>query len=150
MNFCSGKSSSSFGCAITTAALTKGRTHEIPCANKPGKAPFPSASCPAHTIATCSLPTHATRVTGTDPPLFWGTGGFQRGGRHHVREFKRMTEDLTHRSGGACAGDRPAGRSLQMERKGLKEVGRRGIISGNKSLGLSVVFCATSLLLTSL
>lgn len=61
-----------------------------------------------------------------------------------------MTEDLAHRTGGACAGDRPEGRSMQLERRGLKDVGRGASISGSKPLGLSVVFCATSLLLTLL
>lgn len=56
-----------------------------------------------------------------------------------------MAEDLAHTSGGACAGDRPEGRTLQLERKGLKEAGRGAIISGIKPPGLSVVFCVTSL-----
>lgn len=61
-----------------------------------------------------------------------------------------MTEDLAHRNGGACAGDRPAGGSLQLERKGLKEVGRGATFSGIKPLGLSVAFRVTSLSLTLL
>lgn len=60
-----------------------------------------------------------------------------------------MTEHLAHRSGGACAGEGQAGRNMPLERKGLKGV-RRTSINGSKSLGLPVVFCATSLFLTLL
>lgn len=119
-------------------------------ANKPGKAPFPSPVplTPSQPPACQPMPLMQPGLSHLF--LGGGAGGPQRRRRHRVKEFDRMTEDLAHKSHGACAGEGQAGRSTQLERKGLKEVRRGTTISGSKPLGLPVVFCASSLLLTLL
>lgn len=127
-----------------------GHTRHKTSANKPGKAPFPSPVplTPSQPSACQPMPLMQPRLS----HFFFGwAGGPQRGGRRRVREFDGMIEDLAHRSSGACAGEGQPGRSMQLERKGLKEVGRGTTKSGSKPLGLpNVVFCATLLLLSSL
>lgn len=123
-NLCSGKCSNSFGCAVTTADPTGRKDTRGPTCQQTREGSTPLC----HTSRLHHPNLQSAKVAESEPPPFEGTRASQRGGRHHVREFERVTEDLAHRSGGACAGDRPAGGSLQLERKGLKEVGRGGTI----------------------
>lgn len=121
----------------------EGHTRHMTSANKPGKALLPLT--PSQPSACQPMPLTQPRLSHLS---FGGAGGPLRGRWHW--EFDRMTEDLVHRSGGACVGEGQVGRSMQLVRKELKEVGRGTSNSGSKPLGLPAAFCASSVLLTLL